>query len=83
MSTPALSWRLKPRWILNYAIAVMSVAAAVVADLVLDRLFGVDPSVSLLFCAIMLVAWVGGTGPALLATALTLLALEYFFLQPT
>ena len=46
MSTPALSWRLKPPRILNYAIADLTVAAAVAADLAFDKLFGVDPSVS-------------------------------------
>jgi hypothetical protein len=69
--------------ILNYGIAILSVAAAVAIDLALDQLFGVDPSVSLLFCAIILVAWVGGTGPAVFATVLTLFAFDHFFLQAT
>ena len=30
----------------------------------------------------MLVAWRGGTGPALFATALAILAFDYFFLLP-
>jgi PAS domain S-box-containing protein len=64
----------------NYAIAVLSVAAAVAADIAFDRLSGADPSVSLFLCAIMLVAWVGGTGPALLATILAILAFGYLLL---
>jgi PAS domain S-box-containing protein len=82
MSTSALLWRLKSPVIPNYAIAVLSVAAAVVVNIVFDRLSGVDPSVSLFLCAIMFVAWANGTGPALLATSLTILAFDYFFLHP-
>jgi hypothetical protein len=38
MPTSALPWRFEPPWMLSYAIAVLSVAAAVVADLGVDRL---------------------------------------------
>src|SRR5260221_7217615 len=82
MSTPALSWRLTPPWLPGYAIAVLSVAAAVVADIAFNRSLGTDPTVSLFLCAIMFVAWAGGTGPSLLATALAILAFDYFFLHP-
>jgi K+-sensing histidine kinase KdpD len=82
MSASAPSWWLRPHPVSNYAIAVLSVAAAVVVDIVFDRLTGADPSISLFLCAIMLVAWASGTGPALLATALTILAYDYFFLRP-
>jgi PAS domain S-box-containing protein len=82
--SPSAPWRRRASpVILNYGIAILSVAAALAIDVALNQLFGVDPSVSLLLCAIILVAWVGGTGPAILATALTLLAFAYFFLQPT
>jgi PAS domain S-box-containing protein len=66
----------------NYAIAVLSVAAALVADLAFDRLLGAEPSASLFLCAVMLVAWVGGTGPAMLAAMLAILAYAYLLLQP-
>jgi PAS domain S-box-containing protein len=82
MSASVPSWWLRPHPVSNYAIAVLSVAAAVVVDLVFDRLTGADPSISLFLCAIMLVAWASGTGPALLATALTIPAYDYFFLRP-
>lgn len=82
MSTSAVSWRRESPAVLGYAMAVPSVAAAVVIDLGFDRFVGGNPTVSLLLCAIMLVAWAGGTGPALLATALAVLAFDYFFLQP-
>ena len=81
MSMSALLWRLRSPFP-NYAIAVLSVAAAVVVNLVFDSLSGIDPSVSLFLCAIMFVAWASGTGPALFATLLTILAFDYFFLQP-
>jgi hypothetical protein len=37
MSTAAPSWRIKPPWISDHAIAVLSVAAAIAADAVFDR----------------------------------------------
>jgi PAS domain S-box-containing protein len=82
MPTPALSVRPKSSAILNYGIAVLAVAAAVVVDVAFNRLWGFNPSVSLFLFAIMFVAWVGGTGPALLATALIILAFDYFLLEP-
>ncbi len=82
MPTPGGSWRLKLHWVSGYLIAVVSTAAAIAIDLGLNRLFGVDPAVSLFLCAIVLVAWTAGSGPALLATALSVLAFDYFFLRP-
>jgi PAS domain S-box-containing protein len=77
MSTPPRS-----PVITTYAIAVLSVAAAVAIDLAFHRFSGTDPSVSLFLCAVMFAAWAGGTGPALFATALAILAFDYFFLEP-
>lgn len=82
MSTSALSLWSRARSVLNYAIAVLPVAAALVVDLFFNRLWTIDPSVSLFLCAIMFAAWTGGTGPALFATALSILTFDYFFLQP-
>ena len=82
MPTSALASRLQPSWVLNYAIAILSVGAAAVGDIVFARLSAVGPSVSLFLCAIMFVAWAGGTGPALLATTLTIFAFDYLFQQP-
>jgi len=83
MSTPASPRWIMPPWIPNYAIAALTVVVAIAADLVFDRLSGAHPSASLFLCAIMFVAWMSGTGPALLATTLTILAFDYFFLEPT
>jgi PAS domain S-box-containing protein len=82
MSTPTPFRWIKPAGVSSYAIAVLSTAAAVGTDIAVNRLFAVNPSVSLFLCAIMFVAWIGGTGPALLATALTALGFDYFFMQP-
>jgi PAS domain S-box-containing protein len=82
MPTPTASGRSKLPMILNYGIAVLAAAATIAANTAFNRLMGINPTVSLFLCAIMFVAWVGGTGPALLATALTVLAFDYILLDP-
>jgi len=64
------------------AIALASVTFALVVGLQLDRLLGMSPQVSVLLCAVMFVAWAGGTRAAIIATALAVLAFDYFFLEP-
>src|SRR5262249_45585850 len=66
----------------NYAVAVLAVAAAVVAGLVVDRFLQTAPFVSLFLCAILFAGWLGGAGPGLLATGLSILAFDYFFIPP-
>src|ERR1700757_3105814 len=71
----------KPPAIWGYGIAVVSVAAV----LTLSQLPAVhlqDAPVSLFLCAVILTAWFGGIGPGLLATALSALAFNYYFLPP-
>jgi C4-dicarboxylate-specific signal transduction histidine kinase len=71
----------KPPAILSYSIAVLSVVAA----LIISRVPAVhlqDAPVSLFLCAVLLSAWFGGVGPGLLATALSALAFNYYFLPP-
>ena len=80
--------RSSPRWpsisgvILSYAVAVLAVAAAVVTGLLVDRFLQTAPFVSLFLCAILFAAWVGGAGPGLLATGLSILAFDFFFIPP-
>jgi C4-dicarboxylate-specific signal transduction histidine kinase len=65
----------------GYGIAVLSVTTA----LIIARLpaFHLEAApVSLFLCAIMFTAWFGGVGPGLLATALSALAFNYYFLPP-
>jgi K+-sensing histidine kinase KdpD len=71
----------KPPVIWCYGIAVLSVIAA----LTISRCSALhlrDAPVSLFLCAVMLSAWFGGVGPALLATAYYALAFYYYFLPP-
>ena len=82
MSTLALSWRREPPAPLSYALAVLSVTAAILATLGVEHLWSAGPQSSFFICVIMFVAWACGTGPALLATGLAILAFDYFFLEP-
>jgi len=71
----------KPPAIWGYGIAVLSVASA----LLISRLPAVhlqDAPVSLFLCGVILTAWFGRVGPGLLATALSSLAFNYYFLPP-
>jgi two-component system NtrC family sensor kinase len=66
---------------LRYGIAVASVALALwLASLLSPR---ADPShFTLFFAAVMLSSWYGGLGAGLLATVLSALSLDYFFVSP-
>jgi PAS domain S-box-containing protein len=78
-SNPLL-W-VKPPRIWGYGIAVLSAAAA----LIVSRLPAIhlqDAPVSLFLCAVILSAWFGGVGPGLVATALSAIAFNYYFLPP-
>ena len=71
----------KPPAIWGYGIAVLSVAAA----LIISRLPAIhlqDAPVSLFLCAVLLSSWFSGIGPGLLATTLSALAFNYYFLPP-
>jgi C4-dicarboxylate-specific signal transduction histidine kinase len=71
----------KPPAIWSYAIAVLSVAAALIISRWPALHLEAAP-VSLFLCAVMFSAWFGGVGPGLLATALSGLAFYYYFLPP-
>jgi len=71
----------KPLAIWNYGIAVLSVTAALIISRWPALHLEAAP-VSLFLCAIMFSAWLGGPGPGLLATALSILAFNYYFLPP-
>jgi signal transduction histidine kinase len=67
--------------VLRYAVAVLAVAVALAATM-LDEPY-LTPQYSLLFfAAVLFSAWFGGLGPGLLATALSSVALDYFFIPP-
>jgi C4-dicarboxylate-specific signal transduction histidine kinase len=67
--------------IAGYAVAVGSVAAALIGSRWLEIHFSTAP-VSLFICAVMFSAWLGGLRPGLLATALSVLAFKYYFVAP-
>jgi C4-dicarboxylate-specific signal transduction histidine kinase len=71
----------KPRGIWSYGIAVFSVVAALIISQ-LPAAHLQDAPVSLFLCAVILSAWFGGIGPGLLATAVSSLAFNYYFLPP-
>jgi PAS domain S-box-containing protein len=67
----------------SYAMAGLLVLAAIIIAELMSRLLHAEPSALLmLLCAVILVAWFGGLGPALLAVTLALLALHYYLLPP-
>src|SRR5918993_1543132 len=67
---------------LRYSVAVLAVGAALGIKLLLDPLTVQDTPFLLVFGAIIVSAWYGGLGPGLLATAVSALATDYFFLYP-
>src|ERR1700757_5070845 len=81
-----MSWynpllRRRPPAIWGYGIAILSVLVA----LLISRwpvLHLQTAPVSLFLCAVMVSAWLGSIGPGLLATTLSVLAFDYYFLPP-
>jgi PAS domain S-box-containing protein len=67
---------------LRYVLAAAAVLLATVARLALDPLLGESFPFATLFLAILIVAGLGGRGPALLATGLGALASARFLLPP-
>ena len=71
----------KPSRIWSYGVVVLWAALALVISRWLFLHLGAPPG-TLFICTVMLSAWYGGVGPALLATALSAFAFHYFFLPP-
>jgi signal transduction histidine kinase len=67
---------------LAYSVAVGAVTAALLFAVLLERYLQSMPTVSLLLCAIMFVAWFGGLRPSLLAAGLAVLYFVYFIVEP-
>jgi PAS domain S-box-containing protein len=66
----------------RYAMAVVSVAVAIVAAELITRLLHAEPIASSMLCAVIFVARFGGLGPALLTIALALGAFHYYLIPP-
>ena len=71
----------EPSGISRYAIAVLSVATAIVVADLLTRWLHTEPIASAMLCAVIVAAWFG-FGPGLLAIALSLLAFHYYLVPP-
>src|ERR671910_2514662 len=67
---------------LRYGVAALAVGIALLVKLLLDPLTVQDTPFLLVFGAIIVGAWYGGLGPGLMATGLSVLATDYFFLYP-
>jgi len=83
MIKPDLPRRLpKPITISHYAVAVLSVALAIISAELITRLLNAEAIASSMLCAVIFAAWFGGFGPALLAIALALLSFHYYLVPP-
>jgi PAS domain S-box-containing protein len=83
MSKPNLPQRRpKPLTFFCYAMTVLSVAVAIIAADLITRLLHAEAIASLLLCAVIFSAWLGGFGPACLAIALALFAFHYYLVPP-
>lgn len=76
---PLLGPKLPRFW--RYGLAVLSVGAALMFSRWPGFHLGSAPA-SLFLCAVMFSAWFGGVGPGVLATVLSVLAFNYYFLDP-
>lgn len=73
-------WKINPL-LLRYGISVFSVVLALLLTLLMQPLL--DGAVlAFFFAAVTLSAWYGGIGPGLLATVLSTLLVNYFFIPP-
>jgi PAS domain S-box-containing protein len=82
MSKPRpLLWS-EPSAISRYAIAVLSVALAIVVAHLLTVFLHTEPIASAMMSAVMFAAWFGGFGPGVLAIALAVLAIHYYVTPP-
>ena len=74
--------RPKPRTLSYHAMAVLSVAVAIVATELMTRQLHAAAVASSMLCAVIVTAWFGGFGPALVAIALAILAFHYYLVPP-
>ena len=72
----------KPPTFFYHAVAVLSVAVAIVATELVTRLLHAEAVASSMLCAVIFAAWLGGFGPGVLATTLALLAFHYYMVPP-
>jgi PAS domain S-box-containing protein len=68
---------------LYYAMAILSVAVAVIVTEITARLLQTEPIALLMLCAVISTAWLGGLTPAILTIALSVFAFHYNLVPPT
>jgi PAS domain S-box-containing protein len=68
---------------LYYAMAILSVAVAVIVTEITARLLQTEPIALLMLCAVISTAWLGGFSPAILTIALSVFAFHYNLVPPT
>ena len=66
----------------GHAVAVLSVAAAIVVAELITHLLHAEAIASTMLCAVIFSAWFGGLGSALVATGLALMAFHYYLVPP-
>jgi PAS domain S-box-containing protein len=69
--------------LIRYGLAVVCAAAAILARMSLDSLWGPQYPYLVFYPAILLAAWVGGLGPGLLTTGLCGLAAAFYWIPPS
>jgi PAS domain S-box-containing protein len=67
---------------LGYALAVAFVAAAIVGRMLFMHAMGSHGVTATFYPAVILAALLGGTGPGIVATILSTLAMDYFWYEP-
>jgi PAS domain S-box-containing protein len=72
--------RLSP--VVRYGIAVVAAEAAILLRFALDPIWDVKLPFSFFYPAVMISAWVGGLGPGIIATILSAVAADFFWLKP-
>jgi PAS domain S-box-containing protein len=66
----------------RYGLAIALIVVAAALRVALNPLWGVGLPYITFYPAVMLAAWLGGLGPGLLATALSVLLADYFWIPP-
>src|SRR5688572_11928623 len=73
----------RPKWLAAYALALGGCIVAMAVSFLAVPVYADDSIAALLFLAAVGVAgWYGGLGPALLATVIGVLIIDYFFETP-
>lgn len=84
-SATAIAWILRPTWkvrLFFYLLAILWVAIFLFVKVSLHPLLEQESPFVLFIAAVLLSATVGGTGPGLVATLLTALCADFFFMPP-